>query len=514
MPTVTLKNLSLNNAEEFKKAFTTADPTIGYVFIGRHIPWSNEAVPTTPVDNDITERDIWQNMFAAKRITGNDVELVIPKVTWTGNTKYRSYDDNLALDVLVTANTSQNLKPMYVITTDRNVYKCVANNASANSTIQPTGDYGTSNGTILTSDGFIWKYMYNVKPSNRFLTDDWIPAPTSTDALDYSVSSTGVINGQITNIVVVQAGSGYSTVTKNAVAFVANTATITLSANTQNLVANMAISGTGISTGTYITAVDAVNVAISLSTSTVAAGGGTANTLTFTPRVYIAGDGVSATAVPVLSGNTISKITMSSYGSGYNRANVTIYGNGSAATARAIIAPKFGHAYNPAQELCANNVMVAVRIGAIDSTENGVISANTSFRQFGLLRNPYKYGQTIAANNSTANSVISQTTDITIVSGSEYQLNEFVYQGDINNPSYSGYINAKSGNNIRLTNVIGTSSIGLAVRGANSAVARTLVAVYNPEFEPNTGDIMYIDNIIKTERSDGQSENIKFVVKF
>ena len=52
------------------------------------------------------------------------------------------------------------------------------------------------------------------------------------------------------------------------------------------------------------------------------------------------------------------------------------------------------------------------------------------------------------------------------------------------------------------------------MRGANSAVARTLVAVYTPEFEPNTGDIMYIDNIIKTERSDGQSENIKFVVKF
>jgi hypothetical protein len=123
MPTVTLKYLSLNNAEEFKKAFTTADPTIGYVFIGRHIPWSNEAVPTTPLDNDTTERDTWQNMFAAKRITGNDVGLVIPKVSWTGNTKYRSYDNDLSLDVLATANTSQNLKPMYVITTDRNVYK-------------------------------------------------------------------------------------------------------------------------------------------------------------------------------------------------------------------------------------------------------------------------------------------------------------------------------------------------------------------------------------------------------
>jgi hypothetical protein len=55
---------------------------------------------------------------------------------------------------------------MYVITSARNVYKCVSNNASANSTVEPSGDYTTSNGNISTGDGFVWKYMYNVKPSN------------------------------------------------------------------------------------------------------------------------------------------------------------------------------------------------------------------------------------------------------------------------------------------------------------------------------------------------------------
>ena len=511
MPTVTLKNLSLSHAEEFRTSFTNVNPSIGYVFLGRHIPWPVEGTPNTPLDSEVTERDIWQNMYAAKRITGNDLEYVIPKVNWTGNTKYRSYSDEITLNVLVSANVSQNLKPMYVFTTDRNVYKCLANSAGANSTIQPSGDYGTSNGTILTSDGFIWKYMYNVKQSNRFLTDDWIPVPKSTDMLDYNVSSTGVIDGQITNIIVTAPGSGYSTITKTALSFIANASTITLSSNTQNIVVNMAVTGIGIASGTYITNVDSANVSVTLSTSTVLAGNGS---ISFLTRVDIEGDGVSARAIPVLSGNTVNTIYMTSYGSGYSRENVSVYGNGSGAEATAILTPKFGHAYNPAHELCANNIMVAVRIGEIDSTENGLISANTSFRQFGLLRNPYKYGQTIAANNSTANAVISQTTDATIVSGTEYQLNERVYQGDINNPSYSGYINAKQANNIRLTNVIGIPSIGLRLFGANSAIGRTLVAIYPPEFEPNTGDILYVDNIVKTERSDGQSETIKFVVKF
>lgn len=516
MPSVTFKNLSYHNAEQFKEAFYEPQPDIGYVFLSRHIPWTNEDNPPTPNDCNVCERGAWDGMYAAKRITGNDVELVIPKVEWTGNTKYRAFDDTIGLDVLLSSNTSQNLKPMYVITTERNVYKCLANNAGANSTIQPTGDYGTSNGTITTADGFIWKYMFNVKPSNRFLTTEWIPAPKNTDKLDYSVSSTGVIDGQLTRIVVTDSGSGYTSETKTACTFLTGASTITLG-NTTNLVANMAVSGTGIPSGSYITSIDFANVRISLSQVASSNGGGSnvANTLSFTTRVYVTGTGSAATANAVISNNSVSKIDLTSYGTNYSRANVYVYGNGSGATARAVIGPKFGHAYQPAKELCANNVMISCRIGELDSTEGGLISVDTSFRQFGLIRNPYKYGQLEAANTSMANSVITQTTNITLVSGSAYTIDEFVYQGTTPAAAtFSGYVHSYSGNIVRLTEVKGNPTIGTRLVGASSGVTRTLVTKSNPEFEPYTGEMLYISNNTKTERADGQAENIKFVVKF
>ena len=137
-------------------------------------------------------------------------------------------------------------------------------------------------------------------------------------------------------------------------------------------------------------------------------------------------------------------------GTGYSYANATIYGSGTSANARVILPPKFGHGFNPAKELNATNVMVAERIGSVDSTENGLISTSTSIRQYGLLRDPYKYGQTLQANNTTSNTVISQTTNISLIAGSLYNLNEFVYQGVSSDPTFSGYVHAQTSNEIRL----------------------------------------------------------------
>lgn len=516
MPSVTFRNISFHNAEQFKEGFFEPQPDIGYVFLSRHINWPNEDVPPTPTDCGFCERGAWDGMFAAKRVTGNDVELVIPRLAWTGNTKYRAFDDTIGLETLLSSNTSQNLKPMYVITSERNVYKCLANNVGANSTIEPTGDYGTANGTITTADGYIWKYMFNVKPSNRFLTNEWIPAPTNTNKLDYTVSSTGVVSGEINRIVVTNSGSGYTNETKTACTFTSGVTTITLT-DTTNLVSNMAVSGTGITSGSYITNIDNPNVSITLSVATTANGGGSnvANTLSFSTRVLITGTGVSATANAIISNNSVDRVEIISFGRNYTRANVNIFGNGTGAQARAVLTPRFGHAYEPAKELSANNVMVSCRIGELDSTEGGIISTETSFRQFGLLRNPYKYGESEAANTTSANSIISQTTNITVVSGTAYTLNEFVYQGSsVNNATFSGYVHAQQANIIRLTGTQGTPTIGLRLIGESSGVTRTLVAKNDPEFEPYTGDMLYISNITKTERTDGQAENIKFVVKF
>jgi hypothetical protein len=202
-------------------------------------------------------------------------------------------------------------------------------------------------------------------------------------------------------------------------------------------------------------------------------------------------------------------------GERYSFANATIYGSGTGANTRVVLPPKFGHGFNPAKELDAFNVMISERIGSVDSTENGLISTSTSFRQYGLLRDPYKYGNTSPVISSNANTVISQTTNLTLIAGTDFELNEFVYQGvSANNAFFYGFVNAQSSNEVRLTKVRGTVTVGGLLIGANSGVTRTVVRKFDPEFQPYTGDILYVENTQKIQRADGQAENVKFVIRF
>ena len=513
----TSKKLSFNNAEQFKESFAEPQPTVGYLFIGNNVPYANESSPNSIVDSTFDEKSVWDNMFAAKKITGNDVELVLPRINWTTNKRYKQFDDKISTDTLLTADSGAggNSQPMYVLTSSRDVYKCLSNNANVVSTVEPTGDYNTANGTIFTADGYIWKYLYNVKPSNKFLTNDWVPAPVSTSKLDYNVSETSTIDGELTTIFITNGGSGYAEPTINATAFIVGVSTITL-ANTTNVAANMSVSGTGIATGTKVVTSNTLTGIITISTPTTANGGGTsANALTFTTTVTISGDGVGAVASANITNSAISKITISVTGTGYSYANATIYGSGTNATARVILPPKFGHGFNSAKELNATNVMVAERIGSVDSTENGLISTSTSIRQYGLLRDPYKYGANSAVSTSNANTVISQTVNLTLIAGTSFNLDEFVYQGSsANNAYFYGFVNSQSSNEVRLTKVVGDVAVGGSLIGAASGVNRTVVKRTDPEFEPYTGDIEYVENVTKIQRADGQAENVKFVIRF
>jgi hypothetical protein len=510
----TSTKLSFDTAYNFLESVADSSLNhIKYVFLGNSNVYANEALPDDITDTSANEKTVWDKMYAAKRVTGNDLKIVVPRYNWSANTKYIQYDDTLTLDTMKTANTG--VQPFYIITTGYNVYKCLSNNASANSTIEPTGDYNSSNGYIQTTDGYWWKYMFNVKPSNKFLTDEWIPAPVRTSELAYGTSDANIIDGVLSTIVVTNSGSGYKNTTLTVNPFVTSQ-TILLISDTSNVAANMTIAGTGIIPRTYITAVDNVTNQITLSLPTSGAGGNTSNTVTVSTRVYVDGDGNNDTvATANLTSQAISKITVDSVGTGYSYANVYIYGTGTGATARAIVPPKFGHGFNPAKELSANAIMISTIFGALDSSEGGILSIDTSFRQVGLLANAHKYGNTKNyVTDTQANSVISQTTNVTLIAGVDYYLNEFVYQGNINSPTFSGFVHAQDVTGVRLIKVKGNISVGGLLKGEDSATSRAVDSVANPEFEPYSGDIIYVQNSLKTERADGQAENIKFVVKF
>lgn len=262
MSLVTAKKLGVHNAKNFIDVVN--EPTLNtnlYLVISHEQPWANDSSPDVPVDSRREIIDLWRNIFAGKKITGNDLTLVIPRIDWTNNTPYAAYTD--------TANTIYGTN-FYVMTSDFNVYKCLSNNNNANSTTMPT--YTTFNKTNQEVDGYIWKYMFTLNTNDRvrYLTDSYIPIRTllfndgslqwqvQTYAVDGAIDAIFVSNSGInytnsSNISISITGDGTSA---NAIATV-NTTTNTISSiivtnpGSGYHFANVSISGGGGSNATF-----------------------------------------------------------------------------------------------------------------------------------------------------------------------------------------------------------------------------------------------------------------------
>ena len=90
----------------------------------------------------------------------------------------------------------------YVVTDEYNVYQCLDNNNGGSSTVKPTG---TSYDAIETTDGYVWKFLYNIPIAlrNKFLTDVYMPVVTALRDQFYSA-------GTLKTIRLDQTGSGYT----------------------------------------------------------------------------------------------------------------------------------------------------------------------------------------------------------------------------------------------------------------------------------------------------------------
>lgn len=545
------KQLSLRNARLFANSFfvssdqNVANADIQYIFIGNSIAYSNEASPPDIVESISDTNDALNSIIAMKRVEADDVNLVIPRINWTSNTKYHQYDTHISLDTLLEENTLLNTKPMYVITSARNVYKCLSNNQSANSTIEPTGDFDTSNGLFSTSDGYIWKYMYNVRDGNDFIDTNNIPVPSrniedmtdTTPYGEYGLRNSAVKEGEITTVVVTNSGSNYrdhtnvltssfstgDTSLEVTAAFLESVENVSLS---DIAAANMSVTGSQFETDTFIVTANSDTNIVTLSKPTISPSDGTSsNAVTFKTRVFFDGitSDVTATANANTLGGLINSITVGNFGVGYaDKVNVKIFGTGTGATGRVVIPPVFGHGFDLAKDLGANSVCAIAKFGDIDSTENGLVPTDTVFRQIGLLRKPYKYNtnnSTAFANTinaSSASATVSQVTKVFVASGSAYTLGEFVFQGTSNtNYTAAGFVSRiASLTQIELTKVIGDFAEGAFLTGETSGSSRLVTQVVDPSFDPKSSELLFVENITPVTRTEGQAENVRLVLKF
>ena len=230
--------------------------------------------------------------------------------------------------------------------------------------------------------------------------------------------------------------------------------------------------------------------------------------------VIITGDGFEANAYAIrnVTTNSISSIVVDTKGTKYTYAEVVVYANNesSDAVARAIIAPPGGHGSDPLTELGGSYLMLNPKFQGV---EDGTLIAQNDYRQVAFIEDPYSYGTTSIIGNT----IVSQTTNFTLNGTSaEYIEDEIVYQGDnLPNAIFTGIVAEwDSPNNvIKLTNVEGDPGNELLI-GNTSGAGRFLSSVTNPDMEPYTGKLLYIDNISPIERAEDQTETFQIVLKF
>jgi len=436
--------MGYEKAYSFYRSFTanTDLTTVGYMMVGKCTLWDGSDTVPPIYDTEYNRFQTYSDFLGGKRITGNDVYLVIKRINWTTGNVYSAYDD--------TSNTQFTTgNGMYVYVVTGEVYKCIDNANNAASTVSPTGDYTVNNGFKTTGDGYTWKYMYKVPAASKFLTTSWIPVPTVQNAA-YFGHANNTVAGSISRMVVVTPGSGYGTT------------------NTSIVVTGSGVSGNANAT---------VNAAGSLTAATVDVRG-----VRYTRRDI--------------------------------KANVV--GSGTTANVRVILSPYGGHAFNPARELGANTVLISVKIGDVDATEGGNITANNDFRQIGMLLGPHKYGESAAANSVSADLAVTMATRFTLVSGTAYTQDEPVYQGvSLATATFSGYASDVTLTNaIECTGTQGAPVLGTALIGATSGSSRTVITYTNPDLEPETGDLVYTENRAPVVRAPGQGELIKIALRF
>ena len=521
MPGTVTRRFRVHNAQQFHEAFSEAAATNMYLFISRVSSWDDDNDPPTPTDSiQVTEYDNWREMIGAKRAQSADVTFAVPRYDWTTGKVYREY--NTSSSTLFDAPASSNT--FYVMNSNYDVYKCLFNNKAASSTVEPTG---TSTSTLVTADGYHWKYMYSVDAGSalKFLTTNWHPVKTLTSddgSAQWDVQAAAA-NGAINIIDVTAGGSSYESQTGTLAGVLSSTVmdlSSGASADNGRYTGGALYISSGLGSGqvrnitNYVGATKRVTVSPAFTVTP-----NTTSTYLVGPRVTITGDGSGAAAYANVNSGAINYVNMVAVGSNYSQATVTITSNtshGSGGTASAYIAPPGGHGSDPVGELAGHNVIVNVQL---IGSETDTLPTTNDFRAFGIIRDPK-----LLSNGSVAtSSSYDQTTQLTVssVSGSgNFTLDEVIRGGTSGaSGKLVSFANTNAANTAGVIRVLDSKSNGTfttseTLTGLTSGVTSTLGSISYGTLKPYTGDILYIENRGPIARASDQIEDIKLIVKF
>ena len=516
MAAIITDQIRILNAKNFVAGVSTSTNSY-YSFVGLTDPtsiqtdWDDD--PPSPIDNFNNQNDIWDTIIAVKKINDTDVKQVVKRNSWTSGTTYDYYrpDYSVINPPKHAQGTSLYSSNYFVLNSDFRVYICLKNGTSPE---QPDGKPSLDEPTFTdlepkaagtSGDGYIWKYLYTIKPSEliKFDSTEFMPVP-----------------------------SDWSTGTENA------------------SVRDNAVDG-----GIKVVVIQNRGVGL-----------GTANR-TYT-RVPIKGDGSGAECTVVVNADQqIGSIDVTNQGSGYTFGNVDIVAGGlprpdAYPQLDVIIPPTGGHGSDIYKELGATNALVYSRIE--NDSENPDFITGNQIARIGIVENPQAFGSSsllsldkasaayalrltgtgYSSATFTADSIITQTTGTGVtaigkvisydqITGvlkywQDRTMAGFTTVGAATTTPIFG-LNADrftadiaTGGSVSITGGsipldINTTFDGLSTSINNKTyyLGQTFISgVSNPEVKKYSGNILYVDHRPAITRSSNQKEDIKVILQF
>ena len=224
----------LFNADNFVNSVT--DPSNSYyIFVGlpnpvgdgygRTLDWNDD--PPSPIDSFAYVRHTYDTMMYGRRITPGNIRRVIRRIDWVKGTRYEQYRDDYSV-FNVSPNTGSTRlydANYYVVNSDFRVYICLSNGSNGSN---PKGNGSEDEPNFVdtepsaagnSGDGYIWKYLFTVSPSDvlKFDSTDYITVPSDWDTSDApqitAIRESGDSDNndsQIKQIYIANQGAGYA----------------------------------------------------------------------------------------------------------------------------------------------------------------------------------------------------------------------------------------------------------------------------------------------------------------
>ena len=477
---------------------------------GRTSDWNTN--PPSPTDNLSYAAHTGDTVLFGKKITSANVRRIVRRIDWSSGTKYEIYRSDYSVSNPAPITNAARLYDAnyYVMNEDYRVYICIENGSSGSN---PKGNVSQDQPKFTdlepsragdSGDGYIWKYLFTISPSDiiKFDSTDYITVPndwaTSNDAQIRAMRESGdSVNNdnQIKTVFIENAGSNYA-------------------------------NGLG-------------------------------------QEMSIIGDGTGGKVRVDVEGGKITNTVVTSGGKDYSYALVDLGSINSSTTATPaklvpVIPPSRGHGYDIYKELGTDRVLVYARFD--DSTKD--FPVDTSFAQVSIIKNPTAVGtsNTFTDNNFTGLSAF-KLTGITGTPKVGEKIEQLVQSGTAkafgyvasfdtetkvlkyftdrslfynqttkDEQDYTGistngrpYAFESSSNLITgqasaFTGAIDTAFSGIStnptgIKQINLGVSFT-AGMAVPEINKGSGEVIYLDNRASIARNARQKEDIKVILEF